>query len=238
MSGSGSAPGAVRAGLAALLRGQVGPVDVLANALRVEAHGHTTFGRTDALDFFAGRPVSLSADAHVLWGPTGLVALDADAEGRPLGVYADLCGAVVNRVWVIGPTGPQPSVEPAVRVASDDFLTQLREPVHGDPADHPALAAAVWPHAVALGREALAEVRDPPAASSSHAVVVRAFSDGPAFAALYALRVQTPPAEPGLPRGDHRRWALAAGRTGADGALLHHRLAVSPAWPSPTPVLF
>lgn len=235
---SGLAPAALRAGLDALLRGQVGPVDVLANALRVEAYGHTTFGRTDALDLFAGRPVSLATDAHVLCGPTGLVVLDADADGRPLGVYADLCGAVVNRVWVIGPVGAQTSVEPAVRVASDDFLTQLREPVHGDPADHPEFDAAAWSHVEALGREPLAEVRDPRAASSSHAVVVRAFSDGPAFAALYALRLQTIPAEPGLPRSDHRRWALAVCRTGADGALLHRRLALSPAWPSPTPVLF
>lgn len=220
--------------LFALLRGQAHSVQGLANALRVEALGHTTFGRTDALDLFASQPTALSADATTLSCPAALAVLDTDGEGRTFGVFADLCGTVVNRVWLVGDVTRPTAADPAVRVASDDFMTQLREPVHGEAADHPALARADWPHVVVLGQHALAAVQDPPAASSSHAVVLRAFSDGNGFAALYALRVQTA----SLPRVDHQRWALAVCRTGADGALLHRRLALSQAWPAPVPVSF
>lgn len=220
--------------LRALLRGQAHSVEGLANALRVEALGHITFGRTDALDLFAAQPVVFSDDAQRLASPAGLALLDTDADGRTHGVFAELCGAVISRVWLVGAVATTASAEPAIRVASDDFLTQLREPVHGEAADHPALAAAAWPQVVALGRQALAAVQDPPAASSSHAVVLRAFSDDSTFVALYALRLQTAQ----VPRTDHRRWALAIGRLGADGVLLHHRVALSQAWPRPAPVSF
>ena len=86
----------------------------------------------------------------------------------------------------------------------------------------------------ASAAEALQTVRDPVAASSSQAVLVRAFSSADAFAALYTLRVQSA----GVPRHAHRRWALAVCRIGADGALLHRLLAVSERWPVPAPVFF
>jgi hypothetical protein len=223
--------------LCALLRGQARGVDALANAVRVEALGHCTFGRTDALDLFAGHPVVLSPDAHVLSCPAGFAALDTDADGNTHGVFAELCGSVVNRVWLVGAVSSEAATEPAVGVASDDFMTQLREPVHGEAMDHPALAGAHWPHVIALGQEALAAVRDPAAASSSHAVVLRAFSDGNGFAALYALRLQTT-VGPGGPRAAHHRWALSACRVDGEDVLLHRRLAVSQAWPVPAPVSF
>ena len=50
MSGAAPARPDPMAVLGALLRGQAGAGGALANTLRVDAYGSTTFGRTDALD--------------------------------------------------------------------------------------------------------------------------------------------------------------------------------------------
>jgi hypothetical protein len=221
------------ANLTALLRGLPGSTAPLANTLSVHAWGFETFGRTDALDLFARHPLALSATPHVLSVPGALGVLDVTADGLPIGVFADVADGVLARLWVVGPTAGDASAEPAVPVASDDFLTQDRTACAGDALDHPALDATTWPHIEAAAAAALQEVSNPAAASSSRAVVVRAFSSGDAFVALYTLRVLSP----GLPRLAHRRWALATCRTGADGALLHRRLAVSDPWPVPETIL-
>ena len=220
--------------LAALLRGVPGSAAPLANTLRVQAMGHETFGRTDALDLFARHPLALSATPHVLAAPDALAVMDVTPEGRTVGVFADLADGVLARVWVAGPVADDAAAEAAVPVASDDFLTQDRTVCAGCSQDHPRLAALAWPQVQASAAEALQTVRDPVAASSSQAVVVRAFSSGDAFAALYTLRVQSA----SVPRHAHRRWALAVCRIGADGALLHRLLAVSEPWPVPAPVFF
>ena len=220
--------------LAALLRGQPGSTVPLANTLSVLALGVETFGRTDALDLFARHPLRLSATPHVVAGPAALAVLDMTPEGRPIGVYADLVNGVLARLWVVGPLVDDAVAEPAVPVASDDFLTQDRTACAGDLLDYPGRAALAWPHVKASADELLQAVAEPAAASSSRAVVVRAFSSGDAFAALYTLRILAP----GVPRLAHRRWALVTGRIDPDGALLHRQLAVSDAWPVPLPVLF
>jgi len=220
--------------LAALLRGLPGSAAPLANTLRVQALGHETFGRTDALDLFARHPLALSATPHVLAGPDALAVMDITPDGHSVGIYADVVDGVIARVWVAGPVADDALTEAAVPVASDDFLTQQRTLCAGDPQDHPRLAALAWPQVRASAAEALHSVRDPAAASSSQAVVARAFSSGDAFAALYALRMQSA----STPRHAHRRWALAVCRIGADGALSHRLLAVSGPWPVPVPVFF
>ena len=220
--------------LSALLRGLPGSTLPLANTLSAQAMGFETFGRTDALDLFARYPLALSATPHVLTSPGALAVLDVTPDGRTVGVFADVVEGALARLWVAGPVAEDAFAEPAVPVASDDFLTQDRTACAGDPHDHPWLDARTWPQVLASAAEALHLVSEPPAASSSRAVVVRAFSCGDAFAALYTLRVLSP----GLPRNAHRRWALVAGRVGADGTLLHRRLAVSERWPVPAPVLF
>lgn len=220
--------------LAALLRGLPGSTAPLANTMSVQAMGFETFGRTDALDLFARHPLVLSATPHVLAAPGALAVLDVTPDGRTVGVFADVVDGVLARLWLTGAVAEDAVVEPAVSVASDDFLTQDRSACAGDPQDHPNLAALAWPQVQAGAEEALNTISEPAAASSSRAVVVRAFSSGDAFAALYTLRVLSP----GVPRVAHRRWALATGRVNADGALLHRRLAVSDAWPVPAPVLF
>jgi len=220
--------------LAALLRGMPGSAAPLANTLRVQALGHETFGRTDALDLFARHPMALSATPHVLAAPDALAVLDVAPDGRTVGVFADVVDGVLARVWVAGPVVADAVTEPAVPVASDDFLSQDRTVCAGDAQDHPRLAALAWPQVQASAAEALHTLRVPVAASSSQAVVVRAFSSGAAFAALYSLRVQSA----SVPRQAHRRWALAVCRIGADGALLHRLLAVSEPWPVPAPVFF
>lgn len=220
--------------LAALLRGLPGSARPLANTLTVQAMGFETFGRTDAVDLFTRHPLVLSSTPHVLAAPDALAVLDVTPEGEPLGVFADLVDGVIARIWVAGPVADDAVAEAAVPMASDDFLTQDRALCAGHPQDHPRLAAPAWPQVLASAVEALQAVREPTAASSSQAWVVRAFSSGDAFAALYTLRVQAA----SNPRTSHRRWAMAACRVDGDGALLHRRLAVSQPWPSPGPVFF
>lgn len=209
----------------------------LANTLRVEAHGVSTFGRTDALDHFARHPLALSPTPHVLAGPDALAVLDVDLEGATIGVFADLADGVLARVWVAGTVSAEAQPEAAVSVASDDFMHQDRVTCAGEAHDHPRLSPVAWPLVQAAARDALATAADGPAASSSQAWVLRAFSSGDGFAALLALRLQASTA-PGAPRGAHRRWAVALGRVGAEGACLHRQLAVSAAWPVAVPALF
>jgi hypothetical protein len=219
--------------LAALLRGQPGSTRPLANTLSVTALGVDTFGRTDALDLFARHPQHLSATPHVLAAHGALAVLDVTPEGRTVGVFADLADGVLARLWLAGPVPEDATTEPSVPVASDDFLSQDRSSCAGDAQDHPALDPRAWSQVLACAAEALQGLSGGAAASSSRALVVRAFSNGDSFAALYTLRVLAP----GVPRVAHRRWALATGRISADGALLHRRLAVSDAWPASEPTL-
>lgn len=223
--------------LTLLLRGRAGAAAHVANTLRVEAHGGTCFGRTDVLDHFARHPITLSATPHVLVGTDALALLDTDAHGVALGVFADLADGVIARVWVAGAESGDQRLEPAVPVASDDFMHQDRVVCAGDAQDHPHLATPHWPWVQAAGIDALAEAADGPAASSSQAWVLRAFSSGEGFSALLALRVQASTAS-GMPREAHRRWVVAAGRVGADGGLFHRQLTMSAAWPAPARVLF
>jgi hypothetical protein len=219
--------------LKALLRGEGSAAHAVANTLRAEAFGFTTFGRTDTLDLFATHPLRLSAAPWVLSGAQALAVLDTTEDGRSIGAFADLADGVIARLWVVAAAAGDALVEPAVPVARDDFMSQLRVPCHGDAIDHPGLDAGAWPGVLSLGASALA-ASDSAAASSSHAVVMRAFSAGPAFAVLYSLRVQ----EHGAPRRAHRRLALATAQRDAAGSVVHSRLAVSDALPVAAAVSF
>ena len=229
--------------LGALLRGQAAAGGALANTLRVDAFGLASFGRTDALDLFATHPLVLSAEPHVLVSSQALAVLDETPDGRCIGLFADLADGVIARLWVVGATAAEARCEAAVPVARDDFLSQLRRPCQGDAIDHPGLDAAAWPEVLSLGTDALAATGELLAASSSQAIVVRAFSAGGTggtggtggiFAALYSLRLQ----EHTSPRRAHRRLALAAARRDGKGMLVHSRLAISDPLPEPAPVFF
>ena len=250
------APTGLMAVLRALLVGQATAADAVANTLRVEAFGHTTFGRTDALDLFATHPLVLSAAPHLLLSAQALAVLDETDEGRCVGVFADLAEGVITRLWVVASTAADAQPEAAVPVARDDFLSQLRVPCVGDAADHPGLAAEFWPDLQLLGSAALkaaavaptalgptttlADAADPAAAgvssaaSSSQAVVMRAFSLGGQAAALYSLRVQ----QHAVPRRAYQRLALATARRDGEASVVHSRLAVSDPLPEPAPVFF
>ena len=223
--------------LSALLRGEASAGDALANNLRVDAFGLSTFGRTDALDLFATHPLALSAAPHVLVSASALAVLDETPDGRTIGAFADLADGVIARVWVVAATAADAEVEPAVPLARDDFLSQLRVPCQGDAIDHPGLDAAAWPGVLSLGTDALAAVDEPPAANSSQAIVMRAFGGAGGaggIAALYSLRVQ----EHTAPRRAHRRLALATARLDGAGAVLHSQRAVSDPLPEPAAVFF
>ena len=230
-----------------LLCGQVGAADRLANSLRVEAYGCTSFGRTDAIDLFAADPLALSGAAHVLVSPQAIAVLDQTADGRTVGAFADLIHGVIGRLWVIAATTAGATTESAVAVARDDFMSQLRQQCLGDAIDHPQLQTGAWPHVLEFGSVALGAPQTPqapprlqptPAASSSQVWVMRAFSSGPSVVALYRLRVQAAT----LPRQAHDRLALVVGdvqgQSHGQGARLDPRLAVSDPLPEPAPVSF
>ena len=220
--------------LGALLRGQAEAGGAVANTLRADAFGLATFGRTDALDLFSTHPLVFSAAPHVLASSQALVVLDETPDGRCIGVFADLADSVIARLWVVAATAADAHDEAAVPVARDDFLSQLRLPCQGDAVDHPGLEAAAWPDVLSLGTAALAAAGEPSAASSSQAVVMRAFSVGGLVAALYNLRLQ----ENTAPRRAHRRLALATARRDVAGSLVDSRLAISDPLPEPAPVFF
>ena len=233
MSGMNSAHPHLVDELAKLLCGTLASAAPVANTLSVQALGCETFGRTDARDLFSQHPVALSTTPHVLTVSGALAVLDVTPEGRSIGVFADVVDGVLARIWVCGSVLSDAVSEPAVALASDDFLSQDRRAVAGEARDHPQLDPQAWPQVQAGGAQALLDL-DQSAASSSNAVVVRAFSSGGSFAALYTLRVLSP----GLPRLAHRRLALAMGHADTGGALMHRRLAISDALPVPPPVLF
>ena len=221
-----------------LLSGQAAAADHLANALRVEAYGHTTFGRTDALDLFAAQPLVLSSTPQLLVSAQTIAVLDDTADGRTVGILADVVDGVINRLWVVAATAAGATAEPAVPVARDDFLSQLRQRCQGEASDHPQLDLGAWPQVVELGSAALDALQAPSAASSSQVWVMRAFSSGESVAALYRLRVQAAT----LPRQAHHRLALAIAQVQAAGAgagtRAHPRLAVSDPLPEPAQVSF
>lgn len=219
-----------------LLCGQAAAADHLANTLRVEANGCTTFGRTDALDLFAVHPLALSSAAQVLVSPQAIAVLDDTVDGRTVGAVADLVDGVIARLWVVASNAAGATAEPAVPVARDDFMSQLRQRCQGDATDHPDLQAGAWPHVVELGGAALGALQTPSAAGSSQVWVMRAFSSGESVAALYRLRMQAAT----LPRQAHDRLALAVARVQGQGqgAPVHQRLAMSDPLPAPAPVSF
>jgi hypothetical protein len=226
-----------------LMRGQAAAAAHLANTLRVEAHGCTTFGRTDAIDSFAARPLAFSNAAQVLLSRQDLAVIDDTADGRSIGAYADLVDGVIARLWVVGVTHVDAAPEPAVAVARDDFMSQLRQRCQGDAADHVELRAGDWPRVVAMADVALNAVQtlqQSPAASSSQVWVMRAFSSGDRLAALLRLRVQTAT----LPRTAHERLALAVAHVNAlesnpdQNAHPQQRLAMSDSLPNRAPVTF
>ena len=233
MSGMNSAHPHLVDELAKLLRGTLASAAPVANTLSVQALGFETFGRTDARDLFSQHPVALSTTPHVLTASGALAVLDVTPDGRSIGVFADVVDGVLARIWVCGPVLSDAVAEPAVAVASDDFLNQDRLNVAGELRDHPLLDPQAWPQVQAGAGEALLDLEQS-AAASSNAIVVRAFSCGGSFAALYTLRVLSP----GVPRLAHRRLALAMGHADSSGALMHRRLAISDALPVPPPVSF
>ena len=221
-----------------LLRGQFSATHHLANALRVDAYGCTTFGRTDAVDLFVAHPLVFSNQARVLRSAQAIAVVDDMADDRTVGAFADLVEGVIARVWVVAVTAADITVEPAVPVARDDFMSQLRQQCQGDAADHSELRADAWPGVMELCNAVLGELPAESVASSSQTWVMRAFSSGPSVVALLRLRLQAT----GLPRRAHCRIALAIAES-KDQHREHDvrafsRLAVSDALLEPAPVSF
>jgi hypothetical protein len=224
-----------------LLCGQASAAHHLANALRVDAYGCTTFGRTDAVDLFTAHPLEFSSHSRVLLSRQAIAVVDDVADGRTVGAFADLVDGVIARVWVVAGTDAAAAdaiLEPAVPVARDDFMSQLRQQCHGDAMDHPDLKAGAWPCVVELCSAVLGELPAACAASSSQGWVMRAFSSGPSVVALVRWRLHAA----GLPRRAHYRIALAITDSKTldreHDARAFSRLALSGPMLEPAPVSF
>lgn len=135
----------------------------------MDAYGCTTFDRTDAVDLFAVHPLEFSSQARVLRSPQAIAVVDDMADGRTMGAFADLVDGVIARLWVVAGTASDTATEPAVPVARDDFMSQLRERCHGDAVDHPDLHAGAWPRVVKLCSAVPGELLTACTASSSQA---------------------------------------------------------------------
>lgn len=122
-------------------------------------------------------------------------------------LFADLYDGRIARMWRIGP-GDTPRPEPAVSVAFDPDLRQLRGSVYARAGDHPLLNAA---HFAAIHQTA-DEVLAPPPGTRQHrarAFLIRAFSSGDCGAALLAVHR--------LSGGDVRSNSLSFAAVAIDG---------------------
>ena len=100
-------------------------------------------------------------------------------------LIADLYDGRIARMWRIGP-GDTPTTEPAVSVAFDPDLRQLRGSIYGRAVDHPLLTAA---HFAAI-HQAADQILAPLPGTRQHrarAFLIRAFSSGDCGAALLAV---------------------------------------------------
>ena len=154
-------------------------------AVRLEGFGTEAYAREPVAALFARYPERFT-DALTVEGRTAACVASLARDGPAL--FADLHAGNVVRVWRVGLPVNEPVPVPRVGVAADHDLTQLRAPLRFDPADHPELTdvAAI----VAAGHAAAAldlGLDGPPL--RTRVFVRRAFTAGPASAALFGLAV-------------------------------------------------
>ena len=164
---------------AALCAGRRPAGDGLLGNARLEWGRGEAYGEEAVLESFRASPVD-PGQGVLLAGATAAAWVGADGA-----LFADLYDGRIGRLWRLG-MGETPAPEPAVAVAFDADLRQVRGDVSFRAEDHPDLAATAR-DAVTMAGEALLRVDHAPALHRARAFVVRAFSVGEATVALYAI---------------------------------------------------
>ena len=203
-----------------LLAGRPSAAQALLGPCRTSAYGGEAFGGVMACEVFARQPSPLSPNVHLVATDAALAVFDVDAEGREQAVFADLFDGRLGRLWRLGGGATDGAAEPALFMASDPVMTQVRSDTAFLGSDHPELDNDAVPALLELARlvahlhrEGGAEVVE------ARAFVVRAFNADDRAAALFFVEQALGPDV----RRRIRFWAAAAFRFSAAG-LTHHRI--------------
>lgn len=171
--------------LRALVRGAPAATGILGDC-RLESSGVDAFGIEAVSDNFRRAPMA-DAQTAMTVEATGTLAIFGVGEA----VFADLFGNRIGRLWRVGQADPG-TPEPAVAVAFDTDLRQARADVFIDAADHPALNRGGADRATALGRGLVGDMAPEFRAFRARAFTVRAFGNGDAGCALFAIHALSP----------------------------------------------
>lgn len=169
--------------LRAIAAGTPIAADALLQTCRATAFGSDFYGAEAIIEAFRRQPVE--SEARFVGCPGHAALLWADRA-----LIADLAGAHVARLWRLGPDAPVER-EPAISVPFDADLSQMPAAVAFAASDHPALAPHDIDAILAAGAALADEWRNVDGEPAAHArpFCIRAFSDGNAFVALFAVHV-------------------------------------------------
>lgn len=148
---------------------------------RLESGNTDAFGVEAVGDAFRRAPMADAATGIIVEAPGHLAIFSADQA-----VVADLFSDAIGRLWRIGQADPG-TPEPAVGVAFDTDLRQVRASVFVDIADHPALASDAIDRIEAIGRD-LIHATGADAPFRARAFAVRAFGDSNRGCVLFAVQ--------------------------------------------------
>jgi hypothetical protein len=208
-----------------LLSGRPDVASHLLAACRTQAYGAEAFGGVMACQMFARQPAPLSREPYVLATDQNLAIFDADAKGQEQAIFADLYDGHVGRLWRLGAGTTDSDAEPALAMAVDVMMSQLRAPVALSAGDHPRLdPAATAPLRQLAAAVATMNPQGDGAIVDGRAFVVRAFTQADRGAALLAV------SQPGRTR---QIYAAASFRFGAAG--LTHSSIIFDRAPQPAP---
>ncbi|WP_375396669.1 hypothetical protein [uncultured Sphingomonas sp.] len=166
--------------LAALTAGRRPADDGLLGNCRLEWRGGEAYGEEAILELFRSAPFDAGPDAVLVETAASAALVGADGA-----LVADVYDGRIGRLWRIGPGGA-PETEPAVSVAFDPDLRQVRGGVLIGPGDHPELDAGKVAGVVAAA-EALVAAGGPQPLHRARAFAMRAFTGTAGTAALLAV---------------------------------------------------
>ena len=203
-----------------VLAGRPEAAQALLGPCRTWAYGAEAFGGVMACEVFARQPSALSPDTHVVAAETAMAVFDVDPEGREQAVFADLYGGAIGRLWRLGDGETDSAAEPALFMASDHVMTQVRTDTAFAASDHPNLDAAAIPALFELTGLVAHTDRDGGApVVEARAFVIRAFSEGDRAAALFFVEQAL-----GADVRQRPRFLVGGAFRFSAAGLVHHRI--------------